>query len=121
MQYNTVGRERKGSVTAVHGVSNWFSSLRRTPKKGKAVQRSTFTSRSEWDLTSNHFSGSKLVRTNTSNIFSNFNLNITNVLIKTQFNAYSDSDPNQRSYTKKENNFRFKLLRIRLVMVSAYL
>ncbi|KAK9746381.1 Sec7 domain [Popillia japonica] len=60
MQYNTVGRERKSSITSVNGVSNWFSSLRRTPKKGKAIQKSTYTSRSEWDLTSKKFSGSKL-------------------------------------------------------------
>lgn len=49
-QYNTVGRDRKGSVTSVHGVANWFSSLRRTPKKNKGQSKGNLSSRSDWDL-----------------------------------------------------------------------
>lgn len=56
MQYNhnsdTVGRDRKGSVSSVHGVASWFSSLRRTPKKNKHANKASFTSRSEWDISS---------------------------------------------------------------------
>ncbi|EFA08188.1 cytohesin-1 isoform X1 [Tribolium castaneum] len=49
MQYSTLSRERKGSVTSTtHNVANWFSSLKRT-KKGKN-HKSDATSKSAWDL-----------------------------------------------------------------------
>lgn len=50
MQYNTLGRERKGSVSSIHNVSNWFSSLRRTPKKNRSGQKVELSSKSAWDL-----------------------------------------------------------------------
>lgn len=50
MQYNTVGRDRKGSITSVHSVANWFSSLKRTPKKNKSPAKTSLASRSDWNL-----------------------------------------------------------------------
>lgn len=50
MQYNTVGRDRKGSVTSVANVSSWFFSLRRVGKKSKSPQKFIASSRSDWDL-----------------------------------------------------------------------
>ena len=50
MQYTTLGRERKGSVTSTtHNVASWFSSLKRT-KKGRN-HKTEATSKSAWDLT----------------------------------------------------------------------
>jgi hypothetical protein len=49
MQYTTLGRERKGSVTSTtHNVASWFSSLKRT-KKGRNYKTEA-TSKSAWDL-----------------------------------------------------------------------
>lgn len=50
MQYNTIGRNRKGSIGTINNVTNWFSSLKRN-KKTKTKVETTTTSKSAWDLT----------------------------------------------------------------------
>lgn len=58
MQYSTLGRERKGSISTKNNssVSNWFSSLKRSKKHGKNIKNdfstssSGTTSKSAWDL-----------------------------------------------------------------------
>lgn len=62
MQYNTVGRERKASVSSVSGVSGWFYSLRRAGKKAKhSGGKAVASSRSDWDLTTLSRHTSRLV------------------------------------------------------------
>lgn len=59
MQYDTLlGRERKGSVSSMHNVTNWFSSLRRVPKKNRGAHKAELTSRSVWDLSASSRSAS---------------------------------------------------------------
>lgn len=49
MQYNTLGRSNKTASSS--SMTNWFSSLRRTPKRAKPPPRAEQVSRSAWDLT----------------------------------------------------------------------
>lgn len=65
MQFNTIGRERKGSMGGGSSSSSttpggWFSSLRRMPKR-KSASKTNLAAKSEWDLSNRHFYYSRAV------------------------------------------------------------